>query len=271
MVDLAQLSDETGRGLLDDGQRVRLIDALPTVWRCGGAAGMPQDAWRRALGYTPAAWVDVHGDFRDVLEHDGKWYVPCLRSAGESQLRKSKAQKENADKRWEEERRRAAEMDAVALPWDSGGSADAMPNDASYSSSGSNGSIAPVAIAPYAHPVGPESTDGNGETEAPSPSSARPPSTRGKRLPKPYSEKFLLFWDAYACQRRTGKFAAWGQWDGLRCEPMSERVLESLAAFKRTPKWLDGFMPEPARWLKGRPWDDDALPTVPNGAVADAW
>lgn len=86
------------------------------------------------------------------------------------------------------------------------------------------------------------------ETEEPTLSVADAPALPG----------FNRFWTAYACQRRRKKPAALAEWRRQRCESVTDAVLAGLDRYKLSEQWRDGFMPEPARWLKGRCWEDDA-------------
>ncbi len=94
----------------------------------------------------------------------------------------------------------------------------------------------------------------------------------GEKVPialRDYSPSFLAFWADYACERRRNKPEAWRQWARLLVPPSV--VMESLAKYKAMPQWRDGFMPEPARWLKSEPWLDE--PTQPTITVSpdDGW
>ena len=89
--------------------------------------------------------------------------------------------------------------------------------------------------------------------------------------PVGYSPAFLAFWDAYACPRRRNKPAAWREWRRLKLESMPREVLDALDAYKASQKWTEGYMPEPARWLKSEPWLDE--PTLPPAEAhpVDPW
>lgn len=87
---------------------------------------------------------------------------------------------------------------------------------------------------------------------------------------KPYSDAFLRWWAAYACPRRVRKPEAWAEWQRQGCEGEADTVVAGLEAFKRTRQWTEGYMPEAARWLKQRRWEDEPveLPPAPGG---DDW
>ena len=71
-----------------------------------------------------------------------------------------------------------------------------------------------------------------------------------------YAPGFERFWLAYKCKRRVNKLQAFQEWTRHGCEADPEPVMAGLSAFKATDKWREGFMPEPARWLKWRRWED---------------
>ena len=83
---------------------------------------------------------------------------------------------------------------------------------------------------------------------------------RGKASPKPFSEEFEQFWEAYRCSRRKGKPAAYSTWRKLAGDKISEQILAALERFKKTSDW-PAFAPEPERWLRKTEWD--------GGPVAD--
>ena len=74
-----------------------------------------------------------------------------------------------------------------------------------------------------------------------------------------YSPAFLAFWDAYRCKRRVAKLQAFTEWVKQGCEDDPAAVMAGLAAFKLTEQWREGFMPEVARWLKYRRWEDEPV------------
>lgn len=82
-------------------------------------------------------------------------------------------------------------------------------------------------------------------------------------IPRTYPPGFLSFWAAYACPRRRDKPGAYAQWAKLGCEGSEATVLAALDRFKASREWLEGYMPEPARWLKSEPWDDEPVDVAP--------
>jgi len=78
-------------------------------------------------------------------------------------------------------------------------------------------------------------------------------------ITRTYPPGFLAFWAAYACPRRRDKPGAFGVWVKLDCEPDAATVLSALARFQQSREWAEGYMPEPARWLKREPWDDEPV------------
>jgi hypothetical protein len=79
------------------------------------------------------------------------------------------------------------------------------------------------------------------------------PNAKTKEKRKGYSEEFLLFWQAYP--NKTGKGAAQESWD--KKKPELNDVLVALEWQKRSQKWIDGFVPNPATYLNQKRWDDE--------------
>lgn len=84
-----------------------------------------------------------------------------------------------------------------------------------------------------------------------------------------YSDRFLVFWAAYACPRRVKKLAAYAAWCKGGCEDAHQDVMDGLARFKATRQWVEGFMPEPERFLRHRRWEDEPVET--GGPTDDGW
>lgn len=91
---------------------------------------------------------------------------------------------------------------------------------------------------------------------------------------------FSSFWLRYP--RKRGKQAALAVWTKLRVGvALAERIFAAVERDCVSPEWVrDGgrFIPEPAKWLRGKRWEDEgtALPTVSeatahNAQVAQRW
>lgn len=74
------------------------------------------------------------------------------------------------------------------------------------------------------------------------------------------SEGFREFWEGYRCERRRNRPAALKEWARQGCEGITPEVLAGLERYRATKQWTEGYMPEPARWLKARTWEDMAEP-----------
>lgn len=70
---------------------------------------------------------------------------------------------------------------------------------------------------------------------------------------------FLEFWEGYRCERRRNKPAAMKEWGRQGCEAIWGEVVAGLERYKAGRQWKDGYMPEPARWLKARGWEDEVV------------
>lgn len=101
---------------------------------------------------------------------------------------------------------------------------------------------------------------------------AKAPNRReADRAPAAYSAAFEEFWNAYACVRRRNKPAAWQQWGRALIFAKPAEVMAALDAYKLSDQWRDGYMPEPARWLKSEPWLDEPTPQPASGSPVDPW
>lgn len=206
---IAEYLAETRTPLLDRQQQGQLAQGWAAVWL---EAEWDEDAWRRALGFSAAAWELQREDFAAVLDRgNGVWALPFMLRERRRQEAESAAQGERARKRWEAAASAGMPPHATASP----ASASASTPGTSRARRARNGS--------------------SGEPD--------------------YSPEFLRFWGEYRCPRRRGKPQAWAVWKAVAGDRIAADVMAALAAYKATREWLDGYMPEPARWLKKRPWD----------------
>lgn len=72
-------------------------------------------------------------------------------------------------------------------------------------------------------------------------------------------QRFLEFWSAYP--RKKSKGQAEKAWMSLKPDDdLSRKVLQGLAAAKRSQDWLKDngrYIPHPATWLRARGWEDE--------------
>jgi uncharacterized protein YdaU (DUF1376 family) len=72
-------------------------------------------------------------------------------------------------------------------------------------------------------------------------------------------QRFLEFWQAYP--RKKSKGQAEKAWMSLKADDdLSRKVLQGLAAAKRSQDWLKDngrYIPHPATWLRARGWEDE--------------
>jgi hypothetical protein len=82
-------------------------------------------------------------------------------------------------------------------------------------------------------------------TEVPSPSA--PPSP---------PDAFIAFWKAYP--KKTGKTAALKVWKRLRpSESLGVAIVAAVAAAGQSRQWVEGYIPNPSRWLNEGRWQDE--------------
>lgn len=84
---------------------------------------------------------------------------------------------------------------------------------------------------------------------------------------------FSQFWAAYP--KKVDKVAAKGQWEALGASPsLIKVILEAVHANCRTREWqLEGgrYVPNPARWLAGRRWEDERQERCTATALSETW
>lgn len=67
---------------------------------------------------------------------------------------------------------------------------------------------------------------------------------------------FAEFWTAYP--KRTNRKSAVDQWRRLKPDAALQAVIMAAIAAQQTGRqWLDGYVPEAARWLRDRRWTDE--------------
>jgi hypothetical protein len=75
--------------------------------------------------------------------------------------------------------------------------------------------------------------------------------------------RFQTFWDAYPRrhERQRTRRAALNAWYALHPDAaLLEVMLAAVARQRRTERWRRGIIPSPARWLRGRSWEDVPSP-----------
>jgi len=68
---------------------------------------------------------------------------------------------------------------------------------------------------------------------------------------------FHRFWEAYPLKK--SKFEAQKAWKNMKInEETCEEIIKKVNLFKnRDKKWLGGYIPHPATFLRGRRWEDE--------------
>jgi hypothetical protein len=90
-----------------------------------------------------------------------------------------------------------------------------------------------------------------------------------------YSSEFDQFWGSYPFRggtpvHKSETYAIWKRF-GLDKDGAA-RILctKALQVYKRSQRWVDGYVPDADRWLKGRPWEDistEPRPDISFGGV----
>ncbi len=86
-----------------------------------------------------------------------------------------------------------------------------------------------------------------------------PPKKRGGE----YSDDFLCFWNAYP--KKVKKPNAFLEWKKLRSRPPIDEIVECIERQKTWRPWIEGYIPDPERWLKNERWSDEEPPKGGNG------
>lgn len=87
-----------------------------------------------------------------------------------------------------------------------------------------------------------------------------PPKKRGDE----YDPNFLIFWSHYP--KKSKKPNAYQEWKKLgKKRPNLEHIIECVEKQKSWRTWIEGFIPDPERWLKNERWMDEEPPKGGNG------
>lgn len=79
---------------------------------------------------------------------------------------------------------------------------------------------------------------------------------------KNYTDSFNRFWDSYPS--KVNKKRALEVWKKIKPDDdLVETMLKSIDAWKRTRKWMSGYVPNPDTWLRGENWNDE-IPAEPS-------
>ena len=86
-------------------------------------------------------------------------------------------------------------------------------------------------------------------------------SNNGTKNTQTYTESFDRFWSVYPS--KVNKKRAYDVWKKLKPDDdLVEKMLKSIEAWKRTRKWMSGYVPNPDKWLRGENWNDE-IPAEP--------
>lgn len=83
------------------------------------------------------------------------------------------------------------------------------------------------------------------------------------------ADEFLAWWTAYPL--KVGKEAARKAWVKTAAHrPMLSVLLQAITTQRKSRRWREGFIPNPATWLNQHRWEDELpmiQPTVPRSLV----
>ncbi len=78
-----------------------------------------------------------------------------------------------------------------------------------------------------------------------------------------YCEPFRQFYSAYPNKsEKHNAHTKWHQLERSRLLPPLESLLRAVKAQQQSKQWMQGFIPNPAKWLHGHKWAD-SLPAPP--------
>jgi len=239
----AYIGDTTHLTLQEHGAYFKL---LLIAWRSPGCC-LPDDDKRLSimLGVTLKVWLRLKPVIMEFWKlEDGLYYQGRLtreREKVEAQSRKGAAA---ANKRWAHKSLKSNNVnDASASP-------EYMPDECPPSPSPT----------PIGNPSDSDKSDisplfgGQAKKRVP----ARPKSKEKVESGRP--DKFEEFWNTYPHRggAKKGKVAARKKWDAaLKRKVDPEIIIEGARDFTRDRKVVDGYAPDPARWLFNEMWQDE--------------
>ena len=80
-------------------------------------------------------------------------------------------------------------------------------------------------------------------------------------------DAFDVFWRAYPS--KVGKKAAQKAWDKAKDKPDLAAILAAVNTQKKSKRWREGYIPNPATWLNQGRWSDEAEPASDKTIEAD--
>jgi hypothetical protein len=107
------------------------------------------------------------------------------------------------------------------------------------------------------NPVSETAPDTDTDTDTDKP--PLPPKKRGDE----YSTDFLIFWNHYP--KKAKKPNAYREWQKVRKKmPDMEHIIECVEKQKTWRTWIEGYIPDPERWIKNERWTDEEPPVGGN-------
>lgn len=104
-------------------------------------------------------------------------------------------------------------------------------------------------------------TDTDTDTDTKKHSSEKSDQTAQHADPK-YPDRFADFWKTYpSTPRKTAKSECAKRWKARQLDAHADKIIDHVAAMKRTRQWQEGFEPAPLTYLNQKRWED-GLPTT---------
>jgi uncharacterized protein YdaU (DUF1376 family) len=92
-----------------------------------------------------------------------------------------------------------------------------------------------------------------------------------KKDPLSANADFERFWKTWpSSKRKVAKPACLKFWNTHGLNLLSDRIIEHVAAMKKTEQWKEGFEPAPLTYLNQNRWED-GLPVAPNSSAMPEW
>ena len=78
-----------------------------------------------------------------------------------------------------------------------------------------------------------------------------------------HEQTFQLFWDAWPAGYKAGKGNALKSWLKLKpSQSLIQTILLAIEQQKKSERWHEGTIPNPATWLNQGRWDDELKPAA---------
>lgn len=111
------------------------------------------------------------------------------------------------------------------------------------------------------------STSKNTNTSTSKSTGISPSIPQGGKESEGYDRPFAIFWDQYP--KQVGEVAAEQEWQRIPPDVPMSIIMGGLEKAKQNPEWKrEGgrYIPNPAKWIRERRWNDEPVPTTASAA-----